>query len=176
MCVTSGIIALEAVVFPETKSYTITVQAHGYPDAVIQQNLTTNVADNAARNLALNKATITSANPLKGGSEAVDGRSVTRWESAFSDMQFITVDLGSEFKINHVLLNWENAAAKSYTVEVSTDGISWKTVYSTATGKAGINDITFPSVNARYVKMNGTARTTQYGYSLWEFEVYGGTL
>ena len=24
-----------------------------------------------------------------------------------------------------------------------------------------------------YVKMNGTARTTAYGYSLWEIEVYG---
>ncbi|SNT65116.1 hypothetical protein SAMN05216276_11662, partial [Streptosporangium subroseum] len=25
----------------------------------------------------------------------------------------------------------------------------------------------------RYVRVNGTQRATAYGYSLWEFEVYG---
>ena len=27
--------------------------------------------------------------------------------------------------------------------------------------------------SARYVRMNGTARGTGFGYSLWEFGVYG---
>jgi hypothetical protein len=29
------------------------------------------------------------------------------------------------------------------------------------------------SGSGRYVRMYGTQRTTQYGYSLWEFGVYG---
>ncbi|MEC0128895.1 hypothetical protein [Paenibacillus pabuli] len=33
--------------------------------------------------------------------------------------------------------------------------------------------ITFNEVEARYVRMYGTVRATIYGYSLWEFEVYG---
>lgn len=72
-----------------------------------------------------------------------------------------------------MLLNWENAAGKSYTVEVSSDGKDWKTVYATTTGKPGINDIGFLPTHARYVKVNGTERTTAYGFSLLEFEVYG---
>ena len=27
--------------------------------------------------------------------------------------------------------------------------------------------------SGRYVRMNGTARATGYGYSLWEFQVFG---
>jgi beta-glucosidase len=29
------------------------------------------------------------------------------------------------------------------------------------------------SGSGRYVRMYGTARATPYGYSLWEFQVYG---
>jgi len=29
------------------------------------------------------------------------------------------------------------------------------------------------SGSGRYVRLYGTARATQYGYSLWEFQVYG---
>ena len=47
------------------------------------------------------------------------------------------VDLGAENVISRVLLNWENAAGKSYTVDVSADGKAWKTVYATTNGKPG---------------------------------------
>ena len=40
-------------------------------------------------------------------------------------------------------------------------------------GQGGVDNLTFPTVNARYVRMLGQARSTQYGYSFWEFEVYG---
>ncbi|WP_245988042.1 discoidin domain-containing protein [Cohnella lupini] len=167
--VTNGKIALNASLFPEVGNYLVTIEAKGYMDAVVMQLMVTN----STVNLAFKKPTTTSANPLQDGNKAVDGVKDTRWESAFSDPQFITVDLGAENTISRVLLNWENAAGKSYTVQVSTDGTTWNTVYATTTGKPGINDITFAPVSARYVKMNGTARTTSYGYSLYEFEVYG---
>ncbi|KRE36264.1 discoidin domain-containing protein [Paenibacillus sp. Soil724D2] len=168
--VTPGKITLVPSLFPEANSYTISIQATGYNEVSVQQDVSKNT--NVEVNLALNKPTTTSENPLRGGKEAVDGNKGSRWESAFSDLQFITVDLGSEYKVNHVLLNWENAAAKSYTIQVSVDGSTWKTVYSTTTGKPGIDDLTFAPESARYVMMSGTIRTTQYGYSLWEFEVY----
>ncbi len=37
----------------------------------------------------------------------------------------------------------------------------------------GVDDHTGLSNSARYVRINGTARGTAWGYSLWEFEVYG---
>jgi hypothetical protein len=125
-----------------------------------------------AVNLALNKPTFTSENPLRGGSDAVDGNKGSRWESAFIDPQWISVDLGATVSISNIILNWENASGKAYTIEVSTDGENWTPVFATTTGAGGLNSIDFSPTNARYVKMSGTQRNTQYGYSLWEMEVY----
>ncbi|MCY0937219.1 discoidin domain-containing protein [Streptomyces sp. H34-S4] len=107
-------------------------------------------------------------------SAAVDGNNGTRWSSQFSDPQWIQVDLGAAAQLSQVVLRWETAAAKAYRVELSTDGTNWSTAYSTADSTGGVqtHDITG---TARYVRVYGTQRTTGYGYSLWEFQVYGTT-
>ncbi len=43
---------------------------------------------------------------------AVDGNTGTRWSSAFSDPQWIQVDLGATATIDQVVLNWEPAYAR----------------------------------------------------------------
>jgi len=68
-------------------------------------------------------------------------------------------------------LDWENAYATSYHVDVSVDAKHWSTVFRTVTGKGGVRDIPVRPTPARYVRMYGTERNTQYGYSLKEFEV-----
>ncbi|MET9464642.1 discoidin domain-containing protein [Streptomyces sp. NPDC006544] len=105
-------------------------------------------------------------------SAAVDGDNGTRWSSQFADPQWIQVDLGAPAQLSQVVLRWETAAGKAYRVELSTDGANWSTAYSTANGTGGVqtHDITG---TARYVRVYGTQRTTGYGYSLWEFQVYG---
>jgi hypothetical protein len=40
-------------------------------------------------------------------------------------------------------------------------------------GNGGEDDNTGLSASARYVRINGTARGTAWGYSLFTFEVYG---
>ena len=104
---------------------------------------------------------------------AIDGNSATRWSSAFSDPQWIAVDLGAVYPINHVVLNWETAYGKAYKIEVSTDGTTWNQMFSETNGNGGIDDISFAPASARYVRMLGVQRGTPYGYSLWEIEVYG---
>lgn len=105
-------------------------------------------------------------------SMAVDGNSGTRWGSVFADPQWITVDLGAVATINRVLLNWEAAYGKAYQIQVSDNGTRWTNIYSTANSDGGIDDIAL-SGTGRYVRMYGTARANGYGYSLWEFQVYG---
>jgi fibronectin type 3 domain-containing protein len=103
---------------------------------------------------------------------AVDGNAGTRWSSAFSDPQWLEVDLGATRTLTQVALNWETAYAKAFQIQASTDGTNWTTIYSTATGAGGA--VTIPvSGSGRYVRMYGTQRATQYGYSLWEFQVFG---
>ena len=108
-------------------------------------------------------------------SYAIDGNASTRWSSAWTDPQWITVDLGAVYLVNHVVLNWEAAYGKAYRIEVSTDGVTWNQKFSETNGNGGIDDIVFATTDARYVRMSGTARGTSYGYSLYEFEVYGPT-
>ena len=105
-------------------------------------------------------------------SAAVDGNTGTRWSSAFSDPQWIQVDLGASHSISRVVLNWEAAYARAFQVQTSADGTSWTTISSTTTGTGGVQDLSV-SGSGRYVRVNGTQRATQYGYSLWEFQVYG---
>ena len=104
-------------------------------------------------------------------SGAVDENPSTRWASLRTDSEWIQVDLGSPQTFNTVTLNWEAAYARAYSVQVSADGRSWKTVFSTSSGNGGTEKIDFQSTVARYVRMQGVARATYYGYSLYEFKV-----
>ncbi|HVU52301.1 MAG TPA: discoidin domain-containing protein, partial [Polyangia bacterium] len=103
--------------------------------------------------------------------KAVDNNTSTRWSSQFSDPQWITVDLGAIKSINEVKLSWEAAYGKAYQLRASTDNATWTTIESVTAGDGGVDDFTGLSVSARYVQMYGTARATQYGYSLWEMTV-----
>ncbi|WP_430815121.1 discoidin domain-containing protein [Carboxylicivirga sp. RSCT41] len=125
-----------------------------------------------AQNVALNK-TGTASTASQPANNAFDGDGTSRWESAFEDPQWIYVDLTGVYSITGVKLNWEGAFASAYTVDVSSDAVNWTTVFTESAGDGGVDDITFASVSARYVRMHGTTRGTGYGYSLWEFEVYG---
>ncbi|MBN2486007.1 MAG: Ig-like domain-containing protein [Bacteroidales bacterium] len=133
------------------------------------------VTVSSGTNIALNKPVTVSSTENAGtpGAAAVDGSAGTRWSSAFSDPQWIMVDLQGTYSINRVVLNWETAAGRNYQVQVSPDGsTNWTTIYSTTTGAAGVVNLNV-SGSGRYIRMYGTARATAWGYSLWEFEVYG---
>ena len=126
-------------------------------------------------NLAAGKSVTTTSVDLPGheATNAVDGNSATRWSSAYSDPQSITVDLGSAKEISRVRLMWDTAFGKAYQIQVSTNNVTWNNVVTMTNGVGGVDDWSFPATAARYVRMNGTQRGTALGYSLWEFEVYG---
>ncbi|GAA3192492.1 hypothetical protein GCM10010468_01320 [Actinocorallia longicatena] len=105
-------------------------------------------------------------------SAAVDGNAGTRWSSTFADPQWLQVDLGSGARISRIVLNWEAAYGKAFKLQVSDNASTWTDVYSTTTGGGGVQDLNVTGTG-RYVRMLGTARATGYGYSLWEFQVYG---
>ena len=125
-------------------------------------------------NLALNKpATASSTQSGYPASNAVDANTGTRWASAWTATEWIYVDLQATYNITEVKLTWEAAYATSFQIQVSSNAVNWTTIYSTTTGTGGIQDLTGLSGTGRYVRMYGTVRATTYGYSLYEFEVYG---
>jgi hypothetical protein len=132
-------------------------------------------ANTSGRNLALSgRATASStegSGAARQASYAIDGDLATRWSSGFSDPQWLKVDLGARWQISEIGLNWENAHATAYRVELSTDGTTWKSVYRTTNGQAGEVTVDVAKLPARFVRMYGTKRSTDYGYSLLELEV-----
>ncbi|GAB3850256.1 discoidin domain-containing protein [Dactylosporangium cerinum] len=102
---------------------------------------------------------------------AVDGDPGTRWSSAFSDPQWISVDLGRLWLVTRVVLRWEAAYGVEHDLAVSADGTTWRRVWRTGEGAGGVQDVRIAATPARFVRMTGTRRVGQYGYSLFAFEV-----
>ena len=112
-------------------------------------------------------------NSVHSAANAIDGNAATRWSSAFSDPQWLAIDLGEVTDIDRVVLQWEAAYAAAYRIDVSDDGVGWRTVFQTTSGNGGTDDILGLAARGRFVRMFGTVRGTVWGYSLWEFHVFG---
>ena len=126
-------------------------------------------------NLALNRPTYASSienagTPAKG---ATDGNTSSRWSSAFADPQWLVVNLGGQYTLNQVKITWEAAAGKDYVIQVSPDSVNWTTIKTVTSNASLVNNLTGLSGTGKFVKIYGTARTTVYGYSIFELEIYG---
>ena len=134
---------------------------------------TASAASCGTTNLALHQPT--TASSVQGASwpasNATDGSLTTRWSSAFADPQWLQVDLGTAQPVCQVVIHWENAYAKAFQIQTSNDAANWTTIYSTTAGTGGTQTLNITG-SGRYIRMNGTARATQYGYSIYEFQVY----
>jgi hypothetical protein len=153
---------------PGTYLFRITATANGKTDfdEVSVKVGTPNIA-------LLKPATASSSEGSSTPPAAVnDGNPATRWSSAFSDPQWIRIDLQEVYDLTGVRIYWEASAAKSYEIQVSMNGTEWIRAYYTSGGDGGIDDITFQA-HARYVRIYSHSRTSQYGNSIWEFEVFG---
>ncbi|MEU0315312.1 family 20 glycosylhydrolase [Nocardioides sp. NPDC006273] len=105
---------------------------------------------------------------------AVDGDLATRWASAYSDDQWLQLELERPSTVTSVRLSWEAACAKRYAVQTSTDGVTWTdaAVVDQSTCKTDTVTLT-TSGPVTHVRMQGLQRATTYGYSLYEFWVFG---
>ena len=106
---------------------------------------------------------------------AADGNSATQWESAATDTQSLTVDLGTLSAISAVTLTWDTYSAKNYFVRGSVDGTIWVTIAEKNNMEYGARIDVIENIDAqyRYIKMDGVTRNTQYGYSIYELNVCG---
>lgn len=108
---------------------------------------------------------------------AFDGNlTTTRWDSIEGNgagTQWISVDLGAVHTITGIDLYWD-AGAKTYAIQTSNDNVNWTPIYSTSNGVSW-GHVNLPNLkgSGRYVRMYGTQRATQWGYSLDEMQVWG---
>jgi beta-galactosidase len=122
-----------------------------------------------------------------GPENAIDGNLSTRWGSAVAgapptpavagvDPSWLQIDLGSTQSFDTVIINWENAYATQYQILYTNadpaTNPTWNVAYTNNAGAGGTETLNFTTVTGRYIRLNGIQRATQYGYSLYEFQVY----
>jgi hypothetical protein len=103
-----------------------------------------------------------------------DGNLNTRWSSKWRDDEWNFIDLEVSFTVHEIVIVWETAFGQAYNIDFSFDGVNWETVYEERNGNGGIDTIAVDTpLDARFVRMHGLTRGTQWGFSIWEFEIYG---
>ncbi|MEU8786017.1 beta-N-acetylglucosaminidase domain-containing protein [Streptomyces sp. NPDC048637] len=108
-------------------------------------------------------------------SAATDGNPGTRWSSTAEDGAWLQFALAHPTRLGRLVLNWQDAYATGYRVQVSPDGRTWRTAATVRDGKGGRESVRMDAKDARFVRIQGDKRATRFGYSLWSVEAYAVT-
>ena len=132
----------------------------------------------AAAEVPLTPASVMASSVERGdlsAAAAIDHNSGTRWGSGFADDQHLTLDFGKSEIITRVRIDWENAHANQYLLQVSDDNANWTTIKIVDNSQGGTEDLTGLNGQGRYLRIKGVQRSTQYGYSIIEVQAFSGT-
>lgn len=156
------------------------VYVAGNNNALLVYGLKTNTT--CVNNVALNKPIFkvgttdnSSSNPASccNAQYVNDGNMATRWAGNGQIDDSIVIDLGARYDICKIALTWEKGGfASGYDLKVSDDGINWITVNSVR-GNTSLYTEFNSTCSGRYVNMRGITEGGGFGYSLFEFQIYG---
>ncbi|MFI5754674.1 beta-N-acetylglucosaminidase domain-containing protein [Streptomyces sp. NPDC051569] len=105
-------------------------------------------------------------------SAVIDGDPATRWSSPAGDGAWWQLELPRPVRLGRVVLHWQDAYATRYRVQVSADGRNWRTAATVDDGRGGREAIGMDAKDTRFVRIQGDARATRFGYSLFTVEAY----
>jgi hyaluronoglucosaminidase len=152
---------------PDAAPVTTTLTVHVHPAVS-----TTNVA------LASNGTTATASSveeslPQFTPDHAIDGDPATRWSSNYTDGEWLRLAFATPQTIGKVVVRWEAAHATAYQLQTSTDGTTWTTAATVTNSPGGTETVWLDQpVSARYLRVQGLSRATQFGYSIYELQAY----
>lgn len=163
-------------VTPE-RTYAIAVRARDVFGNVSEPSLVSliTINPNPTENLALYKPVVASSEDgiTFCKDNIVDGVAETRWSSVFEEeVSWIYVDLGQATRFSTVVLNWEAAYARKYTIQSSNDAKQWTDIYRRNNGQGGIEQITDIQGYGRYIRIYCEEKATRFGYSLWSVSIF----
>ena len=102
---------------------------------------------------------------------AADGDMKTRWGSGHKNGEWIRFDFGRPRSVASAEIYWENARADHYKIEISNDGVEWKTAVDVPHAKDRREDVSWNPTPARYLRLVGVTRNTPYGVSIFEIDL-----
>jgi len=105
---------------------------------------------------------------------------ILRWEGAFArDFRIeVSYDAGYGDSNRVAAPATRGTATWADNVNHATDNMTWRTIHTVVNGSGGVQTLNLrnilgDTVDARSIRMVGTAAANAWGYSLWEFEVWG---
>ncbi len=107
--------------------------------------------------------------------KALDGNSSTRFAAGggCAHNTWYILDLGDNFDLSCVRINWEAAHPSAYVLEVSKDGQTYTELKTVTNAAAGWVE-TPVSGTGRFLRIREVTRAlAPYGFSMWDLEVYG---
>jgi len=141
---------------------------------------------NIARDARVTASSHSVIGPAFGPASANDGELATRWNSAAwtksdgKEEQWLMLSWNEPRTISAVRIRWGETSARTYRLEVSDDGIIWKTIREVSRGAGGAEEHTVKTAPARHLRMYGLegtgGRSTISAYSIREIEVYDRAL
>ena len=105
-------------------------------------------------------------------SAASDGDPETRWSSPAGDGAWWQAELPAPVRLGKVELDWQDAYASRYRVQVSADGRTWRTAATVREGAGGHESVRMDAKDTRFIRVRGDERATKYGISLWTVKAY----
>ncbi|SCF84207.1 beta-N-acetylglucosaminidase domain-containing protein [Streptomyces sp. Ncost-T10-10d] len=103
---------------------------------------------------------------------ASDGDPETRWSSPAEDGAWWQAELPQPARVGQVVLHWQDAYASRYRIQVSADGRNWRTAATVRDGRGGHESVRMDAKDTRFLRVQGDARATEFGYSLWSVQAY----
>lgn len=119
---------------------------------------------------------------------AIDGSADTRWANEDKTKgHYITIDLKQSYEISKINISWEVASSIDYKIEVSNDGVLFKSVTAISlndytTAKNRIDTLSLKNtVIGRYVRITDvgekyitdSSNNRRYGISIWDVGIFG---
>ena len=106
---------------------------------------------------------------------ALDGSSSSRFAAGGSCAHntWYILDLGNNYDLSRVRINWEAAHPSSYVLELSDDGQTYRELKTVTNAAAGWVE-TSVSGTGRFLRIREVTRAlAPYGFSMYDLEVYG---
>ncbi|MNB89911.1 Mannan endo-1,4-beta-mannosidase [compost metagenome] len=107
-------------------------------------------------------------------SKLVDGNKNTRWQSDYTDNEWVMIDLGKDYTVTKINLHYLYHRPKSYSIQISNDKEKWITIKDIESSNTFLDSFDFEGISCKYIKFNFTKRTsTTYVFNIQEIEILG---
>jgi mono/diheme cytochrome c family protein len=108
----------------------------------------------------------------------VDGDDKSRYDTGASQVpgMWVQVELPSVSKVNRIQLDSRNSTRdypRGYQVESSVDGKKWSKPFAVGVGKHPVTDISFPTTEAKFLKITQTSKISGLYWSIHEMQIFG---